>query len=91
MAKKIVEIYYVLHGQPKGGRKIKDYIVPRLIPPFVRSGDTFTINHKKIGYDPFPSQQKDLIIVMTENGAELPELRHCESKLGTKPINILIP
>ena len=94
MAKKIEDIYFVKKEQPAGGQKIKNYLVPNIIPPFVKSGDTFTINNKIMKYDPFPGEQKDLVIIISENNVQS-ELRFTER--GTngsaqgKKITITIP
>ncbi|MBK7764107.1 MAG: hypothetical protein IPI46_12315 [Bacteroidetes bacterium] len=74
----IKEGYFVLHGESKSGKNIIEKIIPDSIPsPFVKSGDTFTTDHHKMGYDPFPGKQKDLIIIIEENGVQS-ELRYSE-------------
>lgn len=77
MSKLISEVYYVKHGKPKSGDNIRNYVVGQGKPipsPFVKSGDVFEFTHADIKddfgkeYDPYKGEQKDIIIVIEENG-----------------------
>ena len=77
MSKIISEVYFVPHGQKKSGKNIRDFVVGKGKPipsPIVKSGDIFEFTHSNIKddfgkeYDPYPGTQKDIIIVVDNNG-----------------------
>ena len=82
MSKQIVKVFFVKKGSPIGGENIIGKLIPNIIPtPFVRSGDTFTLDFHLLGYDPYPGIQKDLIIVLKDNGIELDPISFSERNL----------
>ena len=97
MPKKIARIYFVKKDHPIGGENILGRIIPNIIPsPFVKSGDTFSLDHNMIGHDPFPKQPKDLVVIIEENGVELEPLRFSERDINNREnqdrgITITIP
>ena len=92
----ITEIYFVKKGQPKSGRNIIGELVGNgnLIPnPNVNTGDVFKTDHNQIGFDPFPGEIKDLIIVLN-NGKELRFTENYNGNMGVnenRKITIKIP
>jgi len=90
LSKIIKAIYFVKKGQPIGGTNIINRIVSKFIPPIVKTGDTFTISQNQIGYNPFPGDQKDLLLVIEDNGLAMKLLRCSERESGDKKIVVRI-
>ena len=85
----IKEGYFVKKGFPKtNGKNIRDLLVDKVFgTPFLNTGDEFVFTHKDIGFDPFPKEVKDIIIVFKDGDNNEIELRFPEEYIGNRVVD----